>query len=79
MIQQYVPPTYPVLNFIARAGMKLAIALGVVTLVAGIWLAQVTQLWAIVPLAAIAAIVIAGVAARYVEVVRIVVDTLVPR
>ena len=79
MLPHYVAPTYPVLNFIARAGMAVAILLGVATIGAGAWWAQATQQWYVLPVAAIAGLLVTGLLASYVEVVRIIVDTLVPR
>jgi hypothetical protein len=79
MAQKYVPPTYPVLAFIARMGTTLALVAGAATLVAGAWIAYATQLWYVLPVAALAAVVLAGLLASYVELARIVIDTLVPR
>jgi hypothetical protein len=78
-VPQYVPPSYPVLSFVARAGMVVALAAGVLTFVAGVWLAQALQQWLVVPFAAGAALLVAALLASYVEMARIVLDTLVPR
>ena len=79
MTQQYVPPTYPVLAFIARSGMTVAIVVALVALAAGAWIAYATGLWFFLAAGVAGAIVLGGLLASYVELVRIIMDTLVPR
>ena len=79
MVKEYVPPKYPVLNFIAVNGMMLAVLLGAIVGGCGLTFAATTQQWLLAPCALVAAAVLTGLLASYVEVVRIMVDTLVPR
>ena len=79
MVPEYVPPSYPVLKFIAGRGMEIAVFLALTSGAGGLGLAYVTQLWALVPLAIVGAFVLLGLLASYVELVRVIVDTMVPR
>jgi len=79
MIPEYVPPTYPVLKFIAAQGMNISIALSLGGGVAGLVIAYVLQLWFLVPAVIVGAAILMGLLASYVELVRVIVDTMVPR
>lgn len=76
---QYVPPAYPVLGFIARVGIALAIVVALLVGGVGTMLALVLAQWWLVPVAIVVAVLVGGLLASYVEIVRIVLDTLVPR
>ena len=79
MISECVPPAYPMLKFIAAQGMKISVFLALAGGVGGLGLAYVTQIWLLVPVAIVGAVVLMGLLASYVELVRVIVDTMVPR
>ncbi|MES2538480.1 MAG: hypothetical protein V4632_21690 [Pseudomonadota bacterium] len=79
MDDEYKPPTYPVVQFLVAHGMKLAIALGLLGALTGFAgaVAGAPWYWAVAGLAGGA--LLAGVLASYVEVLRIIADTLMPK
>jgi len=79
MSDTYAPPTYPVLRFIATHGMKLAVPIAVLAALAGLLLALALGSWTAAAVAVPAAALLGGILASYVEMVRVVVDTLIPR
>jgi hypothetical protein len=79
MAAEYVPPRYPVLTFIAARGMALAVAFGALALAGGLLIAWLAGLWLLVPVAIVIAAIAYVLFASYVELARIVIDTLVPR
>lgn len=76
---EYRPPSYPVLQAVARHGKLLAVLLGLALLASGAWLGWRTGefVWPVVGL--VAGALVATLLASYAEVARIVIDTLVPR
>jgi len=70
---------YPMLHFIGRHGGWCAIVLGLVPLLAGLWLfwTGASAWWIAAGLGA--AIVIFGVMRSYVELVRVMIDMLLPK
>lgn len=79
MLPDYVPPTYPVLQFIARKGMTTSVCLALVLGACGLGLAWLTQTWLVIPIVIAAVVFLLGLLASYVELVRVIVDTMVPR
>lgn len=75
----YQPPSYPVIAFITKYGMAVALLIALVILLAGAYAMAITGAWAWLAGAAVAALVLGGVLASYVEVLRILADTLIPR
>ena len=72
-------PTYPVVNFLVRNGMILSILISVLPILATIYLALAgwSPLMLVVGIGA--AVVVGILLASYVEVLRIIADTLMPR
>jgi len=70
---------YPMLHFVMRWGKLAAACLAVAVLVAGLWAAVSTGqwLWAVAGVAV--AVVGYGLALSYVELVRVIVDMLLPK
>jgi hypothetical protein len=70
---------YPMLHFLMRWGSHAAIALAVAVATAGLWIAMSTGNW----LWGLAGLVVSGVgyglALSYVELVRLIVDMLLPK
>lgn len=79
MPREYALPTYPVLEFIARWGTKIVAFSGVALSICGIVAAYLTGFWFIAPFTIVCAVLVGGLLTSYVEIVRIVLDTLVPR
>ena len=79
MTDSYVPPSYPLLRFIAGHGMKVAVLVAVLVLLGGVTVAVGMGSWLAGFAAAIGAVLLGGILASYVEMVRVVMDTLVPR
>jgi hypothetical protein len=72
-------PTYPVVNFLVRNGMILSILISVLPILATLYLALAgwSPLMLVVGIGA--AVVVGILLASYVEVLRIIADTLMPR
>jgi len=72
-------PTYPVVNFLVRNGMILSILISVLPILAALYLALAgwSPLMLVVGIGA--AVVVGILLASYVEVLRIIADTLMPR
>ena len=79
MESEYVPPTYPMLNFISSKGKFIAVLLGLAVVLGGICFGVMLNCWYISPVGIVAGIVLSGILFSYVEIVRIILDTLVPR
>lgn len=79
MVDTYVPPSYPLLRFVAAHGMKFAAAIALAVLLAGVAAAVGLQSWLAGVAAVLGSVLLGGMLASYVEMVRVVVDTLVPR
>lgn len=70
---------YPMLHLIGRFGGWLAVVLGLMPLVAGVCvLAQGGSLWWLAT-GAVAALVVFGAVRSYVELVRVMIDMLLPK
>lgn len=72
-------PVYPFLNLIARFGIYFVAIVVILVAAAGVVVAFVLGMWVIAPFALVGAAVLGILLAGYVEMVRVVVDTLVPR
>ena len=72
-------PTYPVVNFLVVNGMILSILISVLLIMAAFYLALTGWSPLVVIVGIGAAVVIGGLLASYVEVLRIIADTLMPR
>lgn len=79
MADPYVPPNYPLLRFIAAHGMKVAALTALLVLLGGLSVALGLNSWLAGAAAIVAALLLGGILASYVEMVRVVIDTLVPR
>jgi hypothetical protein len=79
MESEYVPPTYPMLNFISSKGKFIAVLLGLAVVLGGIFLGVKLDCWYVSPVGIVVGIVLSGILFSYVEIVRIILDTLVPR
>ncbi|MFG1343521.1 hypothetical protein V5F59_01380 [Xanthobacter autotrophicus DSM 431] len=76
---EYKIPTYPVVGFLVRHGILLSLVLGVVPLLAAAGLvASGWALWVLVPGAG-ASVVLATLLISYIEVLRVISDTLMPK
>ncbi|MFD0666894.1 hypothetical protein ACT80S_04180 [Ramlibacter sp. MAHUQ-53] len=79
MSQDYTPPTYPVVQFLVARGKPLSIALAAAVLLLSLGAGVATGALWIVPAGVIAAGVLLGLLLSYVEVLRIIADTLIPK
>lgn len=79
MADMYVAPTYPLLRFIATHGMKFALLATALALCGGLAAAVGLQSWIAGLAAVLGSALLGGMLASYVEMVRVIVDTLVPR
>jgi len=70
---------YPMLHFLMRWGKPAAAGLAVLVLVAGIWAAVSTGQWLWAVAGIIAGAVGYALALSYVELVRVIVDMLLPK
>ncbi|PWR20995.1 hypothetical protein [Zavarzinia compransoris] len=77
--QDYRIPTYPIVTFLVARGMVLAAVLGLVPLAASVLLALAGWPPLVVAGGAVASLVLGGLLASYVEVLRIIADTLMPK
>jgi predicted small integral membrane protein len=79
MSQDFQPPSYPVVQFLVARGKGLSIALSALVFlgVAGLGLAS-GSLW-LLPAGVVGAAVLLGLLLSYVEVLRIIADTLLPK
>lgn len=76
---EYKIPTYPVVGFLVRHGIILSIVLGAVPLLAAAGLVVSGWApWVLVPGAG-ASVVLATLLVSYVEVLRVISDTLMPK
>lgn len=73
------PPSYPAIRFLAAKGDAIAILIAVVPLCLGIWALTAGFAWLWIILAAGVGGVLWLVVRSYVEVLRILSDTLMPR
>lgn len=77
--EEYKTPSYPMVRFLVANGIVISVVLALVPFAAGIYLAMIG--WGLVfPVAGfIAGLVIGGLLISYIEVLRIIADTLIPR
>lgn len=75
----YKPPSYPVIHFIVRRGMWIAAVLGILFIGVGFYASNMTDNWWCAVAGSIVGLLVAGVIASYVEVLRVISDTLIPR
>jgi hypothetical protein len=72
-------PAYPMLHFIDRFGGWLAVLLALIPLVAAVWVVALgSSPWWLAG-GALAAVIVFGVARSYVELVRVMIDMLLPK
>ena len=70
---------YPMVKFLVARGKALSVLLAVLVLLAGVAAAAVTGQWWLLPVAAVVAGILLGLLLSYVEVLRIIADTLIPK
>jgi ABC-type uncharacterized transport system permease subunit len=70
---------YPMLHFLMRWGKLAAAALAVAVFAAGLWAAVSSGQWLWGAAGAVVAVVGYGLALSYVELVRVIVDMLLPK
>lgn len=76
---EYKIPTYPVVGFLVRHGIVLSILLGILPLVAaGALVASGWAVW-VLAVGAGASVVLATLLVSYIEVLRVISDTLMPK
>ena len=76
---EYKIPTYPVVGFLVRHGVVLSIVLGVLPLIAaGALVASGWAAW-MLALGLGASVVLATLLVSYIEVLRVISDTLMPK
>lgn len=76
---EYKVPTYPVVSFLVAHGLILSALIGALPVAAGIYLALTGWPLSVAAAGLGAGIVLAGLLASYVEVLRIIADTLMPK
>lgn len=76
---EYKVPTYPVVSFLVKWGLSFAGVLGVLPFLAALYL--VLNGWSPLSLVAglLVSVVVTGLLVSYVEVLRIIADTLMPK
>jgi len=79
MQQEFLPPTYPVVQFLVARGKSLSLALSALVLLGAIGLGLSTGALWLAPAGLVAAGVLLGLLLSYVEVLRIIADTLIPK
>jgi hypothetical protein len=75
----YRAPSYPIVRFLVRKGQPIAIALATVPCAVGAYLGISAESLLYPLLGLIASVVVGGLLLSYVEVLRIISDTLIPR
>jgi hypothetical protein len=70
---------YPMLHFLMRWGKLAAACLAAAVLAAGLWVAAGSGQWLWAAAGAVVAVVGYGLALSYVELVRVIVDMLLPK
>ncbi|MEP9356330.1 MULTISPECIES: hypothetical protein [Xanthobacter] len=76
---EYKVPTYPVVSFLVKRGHVLAGVLGALPLLAALYLAITGWGPLIVVAGLLASVVTTGLFVSYVEVLRVIADTLMPK
>jgi hypothetical protein len=79
MSNSTLPPSYPTIRFLAANGDAIAVLIALAPLCAGIWALTQGIAWPWMVLAVAAAVVLWVIIRSYVEVLRILSDTLMPR
>jgi hypothetical protein len=79
MDQTYTPPRYPVVQFLVRNGMRIALVAGIAFGVLGALLTVGGAGWIWLPAGIVLGVATGVLLASYVEVLRIIADTLIPR
>lgn len=79
MSQDFQTPTYPVVGLAVRYGKPASLVLSVVVAAAAVVAAVHMHLWWLAPVGVVAAAVLMVLLLSYVEVLRIISDTLLPR
>jgi len=79
MISESPLPTYPVLRFILARGSGIAWFSGLATASLGLYGALITGLWVLLAIGVGAGFLVGLLLSAFVELVRIIFDTLVPR
>lgn len=77
--EEYKVPTYPVVQFLVRRGLVLAGLLGLMPLLVGLYLTIVGGGWIPVSVGLVAGVLLGGLLISYVEVLKIIADTLIPK
>lgn len=79
MSSEYAPPVYPVIKFLVARGDGIAILLGLAPALAGFWFAAQGWPWGLAAAGIAAGALLWVVFRSYIEVLRIIADTLMPR
>lgn len=79
MQQEYAPPTYPVVQFLVARGKSLSLTLSALVVLGASGLGLSTGAHWLVPAGLVVAGVLLGLLLSYVEVLRIIADTLIPK
>ena len=79
MSQDYQSPTYPVVQFLVAQGTRLSIALSVFLLLGAIGLGLSTGTLWLIPAGLLLSGLVLGLLLSYIEVLRIIADTLIPK
>jgi hypothetical protein len=75
----FVPPSYPVVEFLVSKGKGLSILAAILTLVGLGYLGFATSTVWLYPVAVVGAVALLVLLLSYVEVLRIIADTLLPK
>jgi len=78
-METYTPPHYPAITFLVRFGKAFAILLGALPLVAGLVAFALGYSWWLLAAGILVSPIVFLIAASYVEMARIIADTLMPR
>jgi hypothetical protein len=76
---EYKPPSYPVVAFLVRHGVLLSTIIGVLPVLAGVYFMQSAGSAIALCAGVIGGVVAGGLMLSYIEVLRIVSDTLIPK
>jgi hypothetical protein len=78
-VPKYTPPRYLMLSFISARGASVSIVLCALAGIWGLAWATASGSWTLAVAVVIGAALVSGLLLSYVEIVRIILDTLVPR
>ncbi len=79
MQQDFKPPTYPVVQFLVTHGKNLSIVLSALVFLVGLSLGLSTGALWLIPVGLMISGVVLGLMLSYIEVLRIIADTLIPK